>query len=105
MSSFLSPKFGAQPTHSPVTARTFQTTSKQKARAIQCPQLAHFLSKFYQQSVGSIYSNESNARKFEINNDINSQGADSGEQNNVQPTARLRFSQQVPGNHRTTQRQ
>jgi len=44
--------------------------SKQKARAIQCLQLAHFLSKFYQQSVGSIDSNESNARKFEINNDI-----------------------------------
>jgi hypothetical protein len=65
---------------------------------------AHSLSKFYQQSVGSIDSNESNAWKFEINNDINRHGDHSREHNNVQPTARLRFSHPVSGDQRTNQR-
>jgi hypothetical protein len=59
--------------------------------------LTHLLSKVYQQLIGSIDSNKSDTRKFEVYDDVNRHGDHNREYNDMQPTAPLRFGHPVSG--------
>ena len=86
-----------------VLVSEFVRTSSLKLGALPCASF-HVLAKVHQYLISMIDPDESDARVFEIEDDIYRHGGDGGEADDVNHAALLAASHAIPGQQRTDER-